>query len=327
MTTSQQHSAYAKINGMICAPFTPFDGEGNLNLSVIPSYAQLLKENGVVGVYVNGSSGEGQFLTDDERRATVEAWAKHCDKSFKLVVHVGALCLRTAVDLAKHAEQQGAYATSAMAPTFPPLGSVDQLVGYCEEIAEATPQLPFYFYHIPPLTRVDLPMVDFLDQAEKRIPNLAGIKYTSPDLYDLTRCTRFGQGRFDVLAGLDETMLGALSVANSQGFIGGTFNYIAPVYVQLIEAFRAGDIDRARQLQEHSQDIIDVLVRYRGNMVAGKHIMRLVGLDLGEGRNPLPKLTPQQSADMAAELDRAGFFDSCCILNGQRASGAIAMAG
>lgn len=326
MTTSQQ-SAFAGIEGMICAPFTPFDPDGNLNLALIPSYAQMLKENGVDGVFVNGSTGEGQFLTDDERRATVEAWASHCDDNFKLVVHVGALCLKTAIDLARHAEQQGAFATSAMAPTFPPLGSVDQLVGYCEDIASATPQLPFYFYHIPPLTRVDLPMVDFLTQADGRIPNLAGIKYTSPDLYDLTRCTRFGGGRFDVLAGLDETMLGALSVANSKGFIGGTFNYCAPIYVQLIEAFRSGNVDRARQLQELSQDIVDVLVKFRGNMVAGKQIMKLIGLDLGGGRKPLPSMTKQQYDEMASDLARIGFFDACCSLGGVRANGPVALAG
>lgn len=325
--TQQAQAANSRIEGMICAPFTPFDEAGNINLDAIPAYSAMLKENGVIGVYVNGSSGEGQLLTEAERRQTVEAWGQHCGDAFKLIVHVGALCLKTARELAKHAEQQGAYAVSAMAPTFPPLGSVDQLVGYCEDLAAATPNLPFYFYHIPALTRVDLPMMEFLAQAEQRIPNLAGIKYTSADLYDMTRCTRYEAGKFDVLAGLDETMLGALSVANSRGFIGGTFNYSAPVYVKLIEAFRAGDIDRARQLQEHSQDIIDVLVKYRGNMVAGKQIMKLVGLDLGPVRKPLPSMAKEQYFQMARDLDRAGFFETCCAIEGQRASLLLAQVG
>lgn len=316
--TSLNRTKTAKLEGMVCAPFTPYDRAGNLNLALIPDYAACLRENGITGVFVNGSTGEGLLLTEQERCQAVEAWAKHCDDGFKLIVHVAAGNVHNSASLAAHAQDQGAHAISAMGPTFPPLASVEQLGAYCEEVAAAAPAVPFYYYHIPALSRVDLPMTDLLGLIGGRIPNFAGIKYTSADLYDLTRCTRYEGGRFDILAGLDETMLGALAVANSRGFIGGTFNYCAPIYVGLIAAFRAGNIELARALQEQSQDIIDVLIKYKGNMVAGKQMMRLVGLDLGGTRTPFPPMPSGHFEQMTDELHRVGFFEHCNTLGGER---------
>ena len=56
-----------KIIGLIDAPFTPFDAQGEVNLQPIPAYAAMLKKNGLKGVFINGSSGEGYMLTDEER--------------------------------------------------------------------------------------------------------------------------------------------------------------------------------------------------------------------------------------------------------------------
>ncbi len=63
-----------KITGLIDAPFTPFTPEGDLNLEPIPAYANMLRANGMKGVFINGSSGEGYMLTDDERKRLAEAW-------------------------------------------------------------------------------------------------------------------------------------------------------------------------------------------------------------------------------------------------------------
>ena len=56
-----------KIKGLIDAPFTPFYPDGEVNYEPIPAYAAMLKKNGLKGVFINGSSGEGYMLTDDER--------------------------------------------------------------------------------------------------------------------------------------------------------------------------------------------------------------------------------------------------------------------
>lgn len=85
---------FEKIQGLIDAPFTPFHSNGDLNLDPIPAYAAMLKKNGLKGVFVNGSSGEGYMLTTDERKALAEAWVKAAPEGFKVIVHVGSCCVR-----------------------------------------------------------------------------------------------------------------------------------------------------------------------------------------------------------------------------------------
>lgn len=56
-----------RIKGLIDAPFTPFYENGEVNLEPIEAYAKMLVKNGLQGVFINGSSGEGYMLTEEER--------------------------------------------------------------------------------------------------------------------------------------------------------------------------------------------------------------------------------------------------------------------
>ena len=107
-----------KIKGLIDAPFTPMHADGSINLSVIPQYAAMLHRNGLKGVFINGSSGEGYMLTEEERMQLAEAWmeATRNLEDFKVIVHVGSTCVRSSYNLAQHAQQIGAFGIGAMAP-------------------------------------------------------------------------------------------------------------------------------------------------------------------------------------------------------------------
>ena len=177
-----------KIIGLIDAPFTPFYENGDINLEPIPAYAKMLQKNGLKGVFINGSSGEGYMLTPEERMQLAEAWIAAAPEGFKVIVHVGSCCVRESRKLAEHAQKIGAWGIGAMAPPFPKIGRIEELVKYCEEIAAGAPALPFYFYHIPAFNGAFLPMVDFLKAVDGRIPNFAGIKYTFESLYEYNQC-------------------------------------------------------------------------------------------------------------------------------------------
>ncbi len=87
-----------KIKGLIDAPFTPFLENGDINTEPIPAYCNMLVANGMQGVFINGSSGEGYMLTTDERKAIAEAWVKAAPEGFKVIVHVGSCCTRDSQD-------------------------------------------------------------------------------------------------------------------------------------------------------------------------------------------------------------------------------------
>ena len=300
-----------KIKGLIDAPFTPFHEDGSLNLAPIPEYAALLARNGLKGVFINGSSGEGYMLTEEERMQLAEAWMAAVPEDFKVIVHVGSTSVMSSRRLAEHAQKIGAWGIGAMATPFPKIGSIEQLCRYCEEIASAAPELPFYYYHIPAFNGASLSMYDFLKAVDGRIPNFAGIKYTFESLYEYNRCRRYQNGKFDMLHGQDETILPCLAMGGAQGGIGGTTNYNGRCLTGILEAWKKGDLEKARQLQDFAQDVIDVICNFRGNIVGGKRIMKLIGLDLGPNRVPFMSVTEEEEQELRRQLEAIDFFSHC----------------
>ena len=309
-----------KIKGLIDAPFTPFNENTEINCGIIARYASMLGRNGLKGVFINGSSGEGYMLTEEERMTLAEAWVDAVngdpllkENGFKVIVHVGSTCVKSSRRLAAHAQKIGAWGIGAMATPFPKIGRVAELVDYCEEIAGGAPELPFYYYHIPAFNGAYLSMYDFLKAVDEsgRIPNLAGIKYTFESLYEYNRCRRYANGKYDMLHGQDETILPCLAMGGAQGGIGGTTNYNGRVLTGIIDAWQKGDLEKARELQNFAQDVIDVICHFRGNLVGGKRIMKLIGFDLGKNRTPFQNITDQEEVQLKKELEEIGFFDRC----------------
>lgn len=302
-----------KIKGLIDAPFTPFYTNGEVNLEPIERYANMLKKNGLQGVFINGSSGEGYMLTEDERMKLAEAWVKAAPEGFKVIVHVGSTCVNSSRRLAEHAQTIGAFGIGAMATPFPKIGRIEELVKYCEEIASGAPNLPFYYYHIPAFNGAFLSMVELLKAVDGRIPNFAGIKYTYESLYEYNQCRLYANGKFDMLHGQDETILPCLAMGGAQGGIGGTTNYNGKCLTGILKAWEEGNIEEARQLQNFAQEVINVICHYRGNIVGGKRIMKLIGLDLGPNRTPFQNITDEEEKALKAELDAIDFFNKCNV--------------
>jgi len=297
----------SKIKGLIAPVFTPMNDNGNINIKIIPHYAKYLKSKGLNGVFVSGSSGEGMLLTTEERKIVTEAWAPHCSEEFKFIVHVGSTSSRQSQELAAHARDNGAWAISCMGPTFLQPKITGDLVEFCRQVASAAPEIPFYYYHIPMRSGVSIGMVDFLREGKKVIPNLAGVKFTHTNFMEMQQCLALDNSRFDITHGPDETLLCGLSIG-VQGAIGTTYNFIPGLYQELIKTFDKGDIKRARELQQKSVKIIEVIIKYRGGIVAGKAIMKMVGIDCGPCRSPLRSLNLQEYKNMEKELAEAGFF-------------------
>jgi N-acetylneuraminate lyase len=294
-----------RLNGLIAAPFTPFLPDGGLNLSVIQQQADSLAANGVTGAFICGTTGEGLSLTTAERMQVAERWVAAAARRLKVIVHVGHNSLGDSQELAGHAEQVGADAFATMGPTFFLPAGAEQLADFCARMAKAAPSLPFYYYHLPAMTGVNMPMIEFLKCASQGIPNFAGVKFTDEDLMSYSQCLNFEDGRFDILFGRDEILLAALALG-AIGAVGSTYNYMAPLYHQLRAAFERGDLETARRHQFTAMHIITVMNRH-GGLPAGKAMMGMVGIDCGPVRPPLRNLSPGELEALRRELQQTGF--------------------
>jgi N-acetylneuraminate lyase len=295
------------LTGLIAATFTPMQEGGGLKLDVIEKYAEHLVADGVGGVFVNGTSGESLSLTMSERLEVARRWVEVAGKDFPVIVHVGGTALSECKEMAAGAQQLRARAIACMAPCFFRPAGIEGLVAFCREVAAAAPKLDFYYYHIPSMTGVNFPMVDFLPAAADRIPTLRGAKFTYEDLADYARCVALMDGRFDMLFGRDQMLLGALALG-AKGAVGTTYNFLAPTFRRLMAAFDKGDLVTARLEQVRATETIACLHR-SGGLETFKVVMKMLDLDCGPVRPPLRNLTDQEYHALREELRALGFFD------------------
>ncbi|TKC09890.1 N-acetylneuraminate lyase [Pedobacter polaris] len=296
-----------KIKGLIAATFAAYNADGSINLSIIPAIVDKMINDGLTGVFICGTNGEGPNLTIEERMQIAEAYVKAANKRILVLVHVGHSSIAECRKLAAHAEQIGADAISSVAAFYFKPTSVKNLVNSIAEIASAAPNTPFYYYNIPTLTGVAMDMVDFLEQAEKAIPTLAGIKYTASTLHEYQACLAYKNGKFDILFGFDEMLLPALAVG-AKGAIGSTYTFAAPLYLKVIELYELGKAEEAAAMQLNSVNMVRCLVKYPP-IPAQRAIMRMEGFELGNCRLPLVPLSKTDEENFKASLEEIDFFN------------------
>ena len=295
-----------KLSGLTPAVFTPFDKTGAINLAQIQPYADKLVTDGADGVFVCGSTGECTSMTIAERKSVLEAWVNATSGRMRVIAHVGGTCQADCIELARHAAGLGVDAVGAIAPFYFKPASVGELVAFYKPIAAAIAPIPFYSYHMPSVTGINLPMKEFLEKGSREIPNLNGIKFTSNNFMEMLECIRLEDGRFDILNGFDEMLLCGMAVG-ARGGVGSTYNYSLPTYRNLYDAFLARDIERARSFQQESADIVHIIIRHGGGVRGGKAIMNHLGIDCGDCRLPFAPYTESEMRQLSEELDRIGF--------------------
>ena len=283
-----------RFEGLIAAPFAPMSASGDVMYDRIEGYYDFLEKNKVVGAFINGSTGEGVSLSQNEKMRIVEEWTKRAKvkKTVKVITLVGGTSYVECIENALHAREQGVYGIALLAPYYFKPANAKQLAEFVSRVAEKVPELPVYFYHIPVLSGCFVPMIEFLKEAAPYIPNLAGIKYTHEDFMDFLSCTHYLDGKFDMMWGRDENMLSAL-ILGTRAAVGSTFNYAAPIYLQMIEAFDRGDCAPARKLQQQSIDMIMLLGKH-GGIASGKAYMKYIGFDCGQFRLPVKNMSHEK---------------------------------
>jgi N-acetylneuraminate lyase len=288
-----------RLEGLIAAPHTPLSADNRVAFDQIDLQAEVLVAQGVSGVFVCGTTGEGPSLTTAERKSIAERWVRAAAGRLKVVIHVGHNALGEACELAAHAEKVGASATSSVGPNYFKPRDAEELTSFCAPLAAAAPGIPYYFYHSPGMTGVTVPMKPFLALAGGRIPNLAGIKFNHGDLFEYQQCLHFEGGRFDVPFGVDEALLAGVAVG-AKGAVGSTYNYAAPLYLAMIAAFNRNDHATARQLAKTSLSLVEALIEF-GVVASGKALMSLHGVECGA---PRPPISPLSAAGRARLFER-----------------------
>jgi N-acetylneuraminate lyase len=294
------------LQEFVPAVHSPLHADGSIAPEVVATQAAFLAANGVRTVFVTGSTGECHSLGRDERLALYDAWADAAPAHrLAVIAHVGGNSIEDARALAKRAGALGFAAVSALAPSYFKPDDLTALVEWCAAIAATVPDLPFYYYDIPIMTGVSLPMDRFLLEAPRRIRSFAGIKFTNLDLVSYRRCLDIAGDRFDLPWGVDEALLGALATGARSG-VGSTYNWAPKLSVDLRDAFERGDLAEARRLQSISIAMVDA-IGATGFMGTAKALMGRLGVPVGPARAPMGNPSAADVDAVVARLRDLGF--------------------
>ncbi|XP_077573020.1 N-acetylneuraminate lyase isoform X2 [Stigmatopora nigra] len=260
-----------------------------VNLEEIGPYIDyLVTTQGIKSIFVNGTTGEGMSLSLAERKLVAEAWCqKGKGKMEQVIVHIGCSNLKESQELAQHAVEIGADGIAAVSPHFLKPRSAEPLRAYLQKVASVAPSLPFYYYHIPALTAVNLPVSDLLEGMETLIPSFRGVKFSSCDLMDFGQCVNHIPSHWSALYGVDEILLAALALG-AHGAVGSTYNYLGNHMKKLLSEFESGNLAQAKSLQFQLQELISHAVKGGFDVGVNKQLMVDVsGLRLGPPRLPI----------------------------------------
>ena len=271
----------SRFKNVTVALNTPFDKNGEIDLSATKKLTRYYINKGIKGLYVCGSTGEGFLLDNEERKRIVEAVTEEAQNELAVIVHVGCASTKHSAMLAKHAEQAGAAAISAV-PCVYYRPSEESVYEHWTKITEAA-DLPFFIYSIPQLTGFNLSMNLFHRMLKNE--RVAGLKCSSEPCHDILRFKQAGGEDFIVFNGPDEQFLAGRLMGADAG-IGGTYGAMPELYLKLDELIKRGDIENAKKLQVTVTELIYRLCSFSSMYGACKTIIRLDGVDIGDPRLP-----------------------------------------
>jgi len=266
------------------AMLTPLDEDGHPHESNTRRLADVLAEQQLGGLFVLGSTGQGVLLSTEDRKRAAEWIVRTVDGRIPVMVHVGATTTDEAIELARHAEQVGADAISSVPPIYYPL-SAEAVLEHYRRIGQAT-GLPFFPYHASFLNQA-LPSAHEYADRLLEIPNIAGMKFTDHDLYQMELLHAYSGGRLNIFSGADELLCHA-ALSGAVGAIGTFYNQWGEACQRVREAFVAGDFQHARAFMIRFGWVIDTILRSQNIWGFHRLSMRLkYGIDVGRPRAPL----------------------------------------
>ncbi len=276
-----------KYYGIIPAFYACYDDNGNVSTERTKAFAEFLLNKGVKGLYVCGSSGECIYQSKEERKAILEAVMEVAKGKMTIIAHVACNNTADSMELAAHAESLGVDAIASIPPIYFRLPE-DAIAQYWNDISSAAPNTDFVIYNIPQLAGVSLTMPLFKEMLKN--PRVIGVKNSSMPTQDIQMFKAEGGNDIVVFNGPDEQFVAGRAIG-AEGGIGGTYGVMPELFLKCDEYIKAGNIDKAREIQYAINSIIYAMCDCKCNMyAAAKEVLRLQGIDIGDARKPLAGL-------------------------------------
>lgn len=275
------------FKGIIPPLMTLFDSDGNVNKAQFKNYINWIVPN-VQAIYPLGTYGCGPFMTNEERKEAAEIIVNTVNGRIPVIIHVGAVDTKSAVELAKHAEAIGANAVGAIAPYYTPLKE-EELYGYFRTIMDAI-HIPMFLYNNPQVSKQTVS-----PELIKRLAEvgLRGIKDSSFDIvsyYNYVRAVK-EYDDFNVIIGTEALITAAFQMGATAA-VTGLGNIFPELLQDLYRAVINNETKKANDLQLKVLRLREI-TKYGQTVPTMQAILKLRGVDCGVPRAPYRELNTE----------------------------------
>ncbi|MGW5668456.1 dihydrodipicolinate synthase family protein [Micromonospora sp. NPDC003776] len=284
-------------HGVLVATALPYRDDLSVDFDAYAEHVRWLAENGAHGVTPNGSLGEYQVLTKEERAKAVEVAVQAAPEGFVVMPGVGAYGALESRRWAEQAAEAGAQAVMALPPNAYRTDERAVLEHY-REISKAG--LPVTAYNNPIDTKTDLTPRLLATLYNEGL--IVGVKEFSGDVRRAYEISELAPG-LDLMIGTDDVVL-EVGIAGAKGWVAGYTNAFPQSTVALYEASAAGDLETALPLYR----LLHPLLRWDSKtefVQAIKLSMDIVGRKGGVCRPPRQPLTAEQEQSVRAATEAA----------------------
>ncbi len=281
------------LSGIITAMVTPFNQRKEIDYQATEKLLNFLITKGVSGIFILGTNGEFQSLSQKEKISFAQFVIEKVDKRVPVIVGVGCNSTKESIELAKVMGELGADYLSVITPYFNKLKE-EELYQHYYNLAQET-KVPILLYNIPKIT--GNPLTPNLVKNLAREKMIVGIKDSSGDLSTIQAYIEETRDQdFFVLAGSDSLILKALKLGAS-GAVAATSNAIVENDLRIYTEFMAGNLEAAQEAQDSIEEFRRIL-KFTTIPAVLKYSMTFRGIDVGNPRRPVLPVPEEVKAEI-----------------------------
>ncbi len=293
----------AIFKGAGVAIVTPMTENLEINYDKLDEILEEQIAGGTDAIIICGTTGESATMTEAEHSEAIRFTVERVNHRIPVIAGTGSNCTRTAIELSKEAEKDGADGLLLVTPYYNKAtqnGLIAHYTQICNEV-----KIPAILYNVPSRTGCNI-QPKTLAHLVKTVDNIAGVKEASGNIGAVAQIMHLCDGNIDLYSGNDDQVVPLMSL----GGIGviSVLSNIAPTYVHdMVYRYLSGDVEGSRKMQLDALPLCDALF-CEVNPIPVKAAMNLMGREVGPLRAPLTEIEPAHKEQLEKAMKDFGLL-------------------
>lgn len=291
----------AIFKGAGVAIATPMKENLEVNYDKLDKLLEEQIAGGTDAIIICGTTGESATMTEEEHAATIRFAIDRVNHRIPVIAGTGSNCTRTAIQLSKEAQEDGADGLLLVTPYYNK-ATQNGLIAHYTAIAESV-KLPIVLYNVPSRTGCNIQPQTAVYLA-KNVENIVAIKEASGDISQVATLMQMADGCIDLYSGNDDQIVPMMSLG-AKGVISVLSNVAPKETHDIVALYNEGKVKESCDLQLKALPLIHALFS-EVNPIPVKKALNLMGKEVGPLRGPLSEMEEEHAAKLAEEMKKFG---------------------